>query len=191
MSASVATVSKVKIALGPKPIVNPIKVETAALQGLVEIKPPRMAALLSRQVPEEEMPRVWRVGPAEIDALCEAIMPVINKRFPRAQVEGLISYVNSILFTNLARVVRTENAWGIAKVDRDFLDPRAYVTEVGVFRLKPSPRDPISIQYDFLRWAKDIKAYEYRFGSELGVDIEPFAKRIGYDTKRINYVKVL
>lgn len=191
MSASIATVSKVKIALGPKPIANPVKVETAALPGLVEIKPPRMAAFLSKQVPEEELPRVWRVGAAEVETLCLVALPSILKRFPRAQLEGLVSYVNSIMHTNAARVVRTENAWGIAVLENDFLDSRPHVREVGMFKIKTSVRDPIALHYDFLRWGKDVKACEYRYGAELGVDIEPFAKRVGYEFKRISYVKVL
>lgn len=191
MSASIATVAKVKISLGPKPIVNPVKVETAALQGLVEVKPQRMAVYLQKQVEVDELPRVWRVGPAEVEGLCEAAMPVIGKRFPRVQVESLIAYLNSVMHTNAARVVRTENAWGVATVVQGFLDTKPYVQEMGIFKLKTSLRDPIAIHYDFLHWAKDIKAAEYRYGSELGVDIEPFAKRVGYEYKRISYVKVL
>jgi hypothetical protein len=185
------TQNKLRSPLPAPRIASPVRIETEALDGIVEFKPFRAADSFNKPLPEAALPKVWRVVDSEVTSLIVPIFPKIQARFPRAEVENVIAFVRSNLHSNKARIVRSESAWGLATVNNSFLDTFAYVADFGVFALRPSVHDAMSIYLDLLDWAKSIGCAEFRYGSIMGANIEPFAKRIGYDHKHTLYSKVL
>lgn len=152
---------------------------------------PRMTEIQQISLPEERLPRVRRVVEAEVGELCAKCLTLYQERFPRLELDAWVSYVRQALVRNDSRVVRTDNAWGMAQAVRTFYEPAPVVVDFGVMKLKTSLSDPVAIYLDFENWARQIGAVEFRFGSMTGADLTPIAKRLGVTREHRSWSKDL
>jgi hypothetical protein len=170
-------------------ITTPIKIETAAMPGIIEIPPPKMAKHLKMQLPEELLPKVWRVSESDLEVIIPASIRILKKVKPNISENALISYVRGNLMNNKARIVRTEFAWGMCEIGRLFCEDFLSGEIKFVCKLENSAVDKVAIYEDLKTWAKSVGAKKLIYNSLCEeTDIEAIAKRIGYSNKLIGYV---
>ena len=103
-------------------IANPVRIETAAMPGIIEIPPQRMAKHLQMKLPEEVLPRVRRVIESDLEEIIPASLKILQKTYPDISLNAVVSYVRGNLMNNRARIVRTDHCWGAAEITRNFYE---------------------------------------------------------------------
>lgn len=198
MSASMNATKEVAVpamkakfaAVLPPLIATPTKLPTAEPPKIIEAPPPRMAKHLEMRLPEEKLARVRRVVESDIDELVPPTVQIFKSRFPRLEIESFVGYVRSNLYSNSCRIVRTDNAWGIAAVERTFWEPLGWVEVIGVAKLRTTTTEPLAIYLDFRNWAKSLRVAEFRMPQLSGINLDPYAKRLEMTDKMTQYFKV-
>lgn len=159
------------------------------------VKAPAAKAALSTTVPvavvKEVTPKIWRVSEAEIEELVSESVPLFLERFPRLDIFRAAGYIRAGISDNSCRIMRTESAWYMARVDRSFFEPLPIVHEIFMCSFRKNINDIVWLANDMVSWGIAIKAAEVRIGSATDYDIAPLAKRIGATRKQTTYVKVL
>lgn len=89
------------------------------------------------------------------------------------------------------RLVRTDEGAALFVATRAPWEPELVVYEVAVATMKARPAQAIALYEEGLRWAQEIGAVEYKFGSSTGVDLTPIAERIGCDIREQSFTKIL
>jgi hypothetical protein len=129
--------------------------------------------------------RVRRVTEADLDELIPPSIPQFQKRWPNLTEETTYVFCKSLLGTNQALLVRTDNAWGAATVARPFFEPQAIVSERWVASIRPATKglssEPLAIYHAIRDWAKAIGAAEWTFGESTGADLTVIAREMGFD----------
>ena len=170
-------------------ITNPVRIETATMPGIIEIPPQRMAKHLKMQIPEEQLPTVWRVSESDMESIIPASLKILKKVKPSISENALLNYVRGHIMSNKARIVRTESAWGMCVVERLFCEDFISAEIKFVCKLENSVTDKIAIYEDLKTWAKSVGAKKLIFNSLCEeTDIEAIAKRLGYSNKLVGYV---
>lgn len=126
----------------------------------------------------------------EIDDLIGWGMPLFKHRFPRCTRETILPLLKIGVSSGRMRFVRTENAAGLFVADVTPWEPMATVNEVVVGSRMPS-LEIMSIYRAGKEWAQEIGACEYNYGASTGIDLEPIARRIGYDRRWQGYTLTL
>jgi hypothetical protein len=169
-------------------IANPIKIQTATMPGIIEVPPPRMAKHLQMKLPAEVLPSVRRVTESELEELIPASIKLLMKSYPKISSVALISFVRANLHNNKARVVRTENAWGMAIIDRNFFEEDLLAEVKFVCKLSRDITDVLALYEDLKNWAKSVGAKSFYFGNTFeDSDVESAMKRLGFDKKISGY----
>lgn len=170
-------------------ISNPIRIETAAFQGIVEIPPQKMAKHLQMKLPEEQLPAVRRVQESDLEELIPTALKLMKKSYPNISQAALVSYIRGNLTNNRTRIVRTNNAWGAAEITRDFYEEQLSAEIKFVCKIEHSAPDTVAIYEDLKRWAKTTGAKKLYYGTTTAdSNIEQFAKRIGFNRKIVGYM---
>ena len=162
---------------------------TKSTNRLIVAPPARVLGDLTPPARVEVSPKIWRVGEAELEGLCEASVPFFLERYPRLNVERTVSYVRSALHENRSRVIRTENAWAMATINQTFFEPEPVVYEIFMCSFKKNANDIVWLAKDLVKWAESVRAVEYRMGSATEYDVAPLARRIGADKKQTVFIK--
>ncbi len=155
------------------------------------IKPIKMTDLQQVSLPEAALPKTRRIGEADIDELCRSGAALFKKRFPRLEPERLAYYIRANMNSNDVQLLRTDHAWGCARIIRSFYEPEAVVQIEWVAKITNSLSDPLALYTAFDRWARAIKARELRFGTMTDTSVDVFAKRLNANKKHVEFVKIL
>lgn len=140
------------------------------------------------------VPKVRRVVEAEIEEIALRAQPLFNKRYPRMTKEGTIAWLRSIIYNNRWLFIRSAHAAGVAFCKQDVFEPLPVVVEFAVISWAPASglgNGSVLIYREMLKWAEDLKAIEFWFGSANEFDLTPFAKRLGCETYNMQFVKKL
>lgn len=170
-------------------IANPVRIETAAFQGIVEIPPPRMAKHLQMRLPEEQLPTVRRVTESDLEELIPVSIELLRKTYPDISLNAVVAFVRGNLNSNQARIVRTGSAWGMAIIIRNFYEEIVSAEIKFVCKIKHSAPDAVAIYEDLKKWSKSVGAKRLYYGTTSSdTNIEAIAKRIGFSRKMIGYM---
>ena len=171
-------------------IASPVRIETAAMPGLIlEVPPPRMAKHHQMKLPEEQLPTVRRVVESDLEELIPVSVSLLKKTHPAISQNAIIGYVRGNLLNNKIRIVRTNYAWGAAEITRDFYEEQLSAEIKFVCKIKTVAPDAVAIYEDLKKWAKACGAKKLYYGtSSVDTNIESIAKRIGFSRKMIGYM---
>lgn len=174
-------------------IANPVRIETAAMPGvIIEVPPPRMAKHLQMRLPEEALPRVRRVTESDLEEIIPISLKLLAKSYPDISLNAVVSYVRGNLMNNKVRIVRTEHCWGAAEITRNFYEEQLSAEIKFVCKISNSAPDAVSVYEDLKKWAKACGAKKLYYGtSSADTNIEAIAKRIGFSRKMIGYMTEL
>jgi hypothetical protein len=135
---------------------------------------------------------VRRVVPAEIDWIIEWGLPRFQKTYPRCTPQSIWGLLNQACQGGPFLFVRTDSACGLFYAERTPFEPELSVRDAFVVKRREgadSERD--AIYRAGLRWAEEIGAVTYQYGSSTGVKLDKVAEVIGYDIPVYAYIKVL
>ena len=153
---------------------------------------------------------VRRMTDADLYDVWEWAYPRIAEIHPRCTEEGIWPTVRAALGENRCFFVRTENAVGLYIAETTPWEPLP--TVYGVFLVGRTREDdvegdrgadgqfrtslaaglqPIAILEAAYKWACDIKAFQFLFGTETKYDVSKFAERIGYDHATHGFCKLI
>lgn len=130
-------------------------------------------------------------------------MPRFLRIYPRAREELVRPWLMSCMRLPTHRFMRTAMAFGLFYAERTPWEPELAVYDQFVVARAPegSTEDKVilragqleapNIWREGLRWAEEIGAVTYQWGQSTGIDLEPVAKRLGYDYRAAGYVKVI
>jgi len=143
--------------------------------------------------PDYARTAVRRVVPAEIDGIIEWGLPRFQRRYPRCTPQSVWPVLNLACQGGPMYFVRTENACGLFIAERSPWEPELAVHDAFVVKKRDLATDDErdSIYRAGLRWAQEIGAVSYQFGSSTGVKLDAVAEKIGYDVTVYAYIKVL
>jgi hypothetical protein len=137
----------------------------------------------SLRVPNVDV-KIRRVVETDLDELIPPSIPLFQKRWPNLTAETTYVFCRSLISTNQALLIRTDNAWGAATVARPFFEPQGIVSERWVASIRPAAKglssEPLAIYHAIRDWAKAIGAAEWAFGESTGADLSVVAKEMGF-----------
>lgn len=135
---------------------------------------------------------VRRVVPAEIDWLIEWGLPRFQKMYPRCTPQSIYALLNLACQGGQFLFVRTDSACGLFFAERTPFEPELVVRDAFVVkRREAADAERDAIYRAGLRWAEEIGAVNYRYGSSTGVKLDKVAEVIGYDVATYGFIKVL
>jgi hypothetical protein len=143
--------------------------------------------------PDYARTAVRRVVPAEIDGLIAWGLPRFQKRFPRCTAQSIWGTLNLACQGGQMYFVRTESACGLFVAERTPWEPELAVYDVFVVKKRDLATDDErdAIYRAGLRWAEEIGAVTYQFGTSTGVKLDAVAAKFGCDIPVYGYIKVL
>lgn len=149
-------------------------------KSLAYVKPTAME--VSEKIP------LRRVTEADFDELIGPSLSKFQERWPNLTAESTYLFCRSMLNNNQGLMIRTTNAWGAATFSRPFFEPFGIVSERFVVSIRNVSgeglwSEPLAIYAAMRKWAISIGAAEWTFGSSTGMDLAPFAKRLGMAEK--------
>lgn len=135
---------------------------------------------------------VRRVVPAEIDWLIEWGLPRFQHAYPRATAQSIYPLLQLACQGGQMLFVRTDSACGLFYAERTPFEPELVVRDAFVVKRREGADDERDAIYRAgLRWAEEIGAVNYRYGSTTGVKLDKVAEKIGYDIAVTGFIKVL
>ena len=154
--------------------------------------PPSYKSIVPRVVVEADLVEFFAWG-----------MPRFLRIFPRASEALVRPWLTQCLNSRSHHFVRTEAAFGLFYAERTPWEPELAVYDnfvvaraegkTGAAKVldRANKLEAPNIWKEGLRWAEEIGAVTYQFGQATGIDIEPVAKKLGYQYRATSYVKVL
>jgi len=134
---------------------------------------------------------VRRVVEAEIDQLMEWGLPRFLARYPRARAETIRPMLIMACRGGKLAFFRTDDACALFTAEVTPWEPELFVYETFMVSRISVPREVTRLYRAGMKWAIDIGACGFQYGSSTGVDIRKFAEKVGHDVAGQFFVKHL
>jgi hypothetical protein len=137
---------------------------------LGELPPPKLAVA----------PKIWKVGEAELEGLCEKSVPLMKDEFPRLEVRRMVNFLRSSMGDNRSKLIRTEHAWLCATIVQTFLEPEPVVTTTILCSFDSRKGDAQWLVKEAIAWAKSLRAVKFVLSNDVvNYDVELVGKKLG------------
>jgi len=154
----------------------------APLVGAPVVRP---AYLVDEEFRQPPTTTIQRIQQPEVEGIALWLAPQLQPKLPRLTAQNFVVWMKAMLINPDWLFIRSHNTVGVASFTRTFYEPEGEVYEVGVVAKEPSAKDTLAVYRAFEEWARTKKARKINMGSNLGADVTPFAKVLGYD----NYIQ--
>lgn len=165
---------------------DPSKLEVATFAGkdvqYYGVRPTKYQLL---DFPNEELPKVTRIGQSDLEEIIPKIIRSLKKQDVPVHEPGVVNYIQSNLYSNHHRFVRTNNYFAAAETFRNFYEFRFSITVTCLCRFDKEYLDQEFALYEhFLAWSQDIGAERFRMRVN-STNLDVFARRFGANRKFI------
>jgi hypothetical protein len=140
--------------------------------------------------PDSNAPRAVTTG--DLNELMEWALPVYQKRHPRASVESMSPLLNLACHNSRYRFLRTNDATGLFAYQTTPWEPAGEVIDLFVIaRDADAVHQAVRIYRAGLAWAKQMRAAEFWFAEDTGIELTAIAERLGCDLRAHRFGKGL